>query len=104
MGGRHRRSLERQATYRDVFAIGEFRALWLAQALSFIGDQLAQVALAVLVYDTTGSALLTAVVYALTYLPPIVGGPVLSVLADLLPRRRVMIACDLVRALLVALM
>ena len=104
MGGRHRRSLERQATYRDVFAVGEFRAIWLAQSLSFIGDQLAQVALAVLVYDTTGSALLTAVVYALTYLPPIVGGPILSVLADLLPRRRVMIACDLTRALLVALM
>src|SRR4051794_27008570 len=104
MAGRHRRPAEAQATYREVFAVREFRSLWLAQALSYIGDQLAQVALAVLVYHRTGSALLTAVAYALTYLPPIVGGPVLSGLADLFPRRRVMIVCDLLRAALVTLM
>lgn len=102
--GRHRRPPEEQATYREVFAIGEFRALWLAQALSYIGDQLAQVALAVLVYYRTGSPLLTAITYALTYLPPIVGGPVLSGLADLFPRRTVMVVCDVIRTGLVALM
>ncbi|WP_433466266.1 MFS transporter [Spirillospora sp. CA-128828] len=102
--GRHRRPPEEQATYREVFAVGEFRAIWLAQALSFIGDQLAQVALAVLVYDHTRSTLLTALVYALTYIPPIVGGPVLSGLADLFPRRTVMVVCDVLRAGLVALM
>ncbi|GAA1592530.1 MFS transporter [Actinomadura kijaniata] len=102
--GRHRRPPEAQATYREVFAVGEFRALWAAQALSFVGDQLAQVALAVLVYSNTGSALLTALTYALTYLPPIVGGPVLSGLADLFPRRTVMVVCDVLRAALVGLM
>jgi MFS family permease len=102
--GRHRRPAEAQATYREVFAVREFRSLWLAQVLSYIGDQLAQVALAVLVYHRTGSALLTALTYALTYLPPILGGPVLSGLADLLPRRRVMVVCDLLRAALVGLM
>lgn len=102
--GRHRRPADEQATYREVFAVGEFRALWLAQALSFVGDQLAQVALAVLVYHRSGSALLTAVTYALTYLPPIVGGPVLSGLADLFPRRTVMIVCDVLRACLMGLM
>src|SRR5439155_15806356 len=101
--GRHRRPLEQQATYREVFGVAEFRALWLAQALSYVGDQLAQVALAVLVYHRTGSALLTAVTYALTYLPPIVGGPVLSGLADVFPRRAVMVVCDVVRAVLVGL-
>jgi MFS family permease len=104
VAGRHRRPPEEQATYREVFASGEFRTLWLAQVLSFIGDQLAQVALAVLVYHRTGSPLLTAVTYALTYLPPIVGGPVLSGLADYFPRRTVMIVCDLLRAGLIALM
>jgi MFS family permease len=104
ISGRHRRPTEEQATYREVFAVREFRSLWLAQALSYIGDQLAQVALAVLVFHRTGSALLTAVTYALTYLPPILGGPVLSGLADLFPRRRVMIVSDALRAVLVALM
>jgi MFS family permease len=101
-GGRHRRPIERQASYREVFAIGEFRALWLAQVLSFAGDQFAQVAIAILVYNRTGSPFLTALAYALTYLPPIVGGPLLAGLADLFPRRRIMIACDLIRAVLVA--
>ncbi|GAA3244153.1 MFS transporter [Actinocorallia longicatena] len=102
--GRHRRPPEEQATYREVFGVAEFRHLWFAQTLSSLGDQLAQVALAVLVYHRTQSALLTALTYALTYLPPIVGGPVLSGLADVLPRRRVMVFCDLARAVLVALM
>ncbi len=102
--GRHRRPPEAQATYREVFAIGEFRTLWLAQVLSYIGDQLAQVALAILVYHRTGSPLLTAVTYALTYLPPIVGGPVLSGLADMFPRRTVMVVCDLLRAAIIGLM
>jgi MFS family permease len=102
--GRHRRPPERQATYGEVLAIGEFRALWLGQAMSLLGDQLAQVALAVLVYDRTQSPLATAAVYALTYLPPIIGGPLLAGLADRFPRRRVMLVCDLLRAGLVAIM
>lgn len=95
---------EPSATFRDVFAVAEFRALFAAQVLSVIGDQFARLALAVLVFDRTGSAGLAALTYALTYLPDLVGGPLLSGLADRLPRRRLMIICDLARALLVALM
>ena len=81
--GRHRRAPEARSSYREVFAIGEFRALWSAQVLSFAGDQFAQVAIAILVYGRTRSPFLTALAYALTYLPPIAGGPLLSGLADL---------------------
>ncbi|HXO25187.1 MAG TPA: MFS transporter [Streptosporangiaceae bacterium] len=102
--GRHRRAREQRSSYREVFAIGEFRALWSAQVLSFAGDQFAQVAIAILVYRQTHSAFLTALAYALTYLPPIAGGPLLSGLADLFPRRRVMIACDVLRVGTVGLM
>jgi MFS family permease len=87
-----------------VFAVREFRALWSAQVLSYAGDQFAQVAIAILVYRRTHSAFLTALAYALTYLPPIAGGPLLSGLADLFSRRRVMIVCDLVRIVTVGLM
>jgi hypothetical protein len=31
--GRHRRAPEARSSYREVFAIGEFRALWSAQVL-----------------------------------------------------------------------
>jgi MFS family permease len=92
------------ARYRDVVASGEFRALFAAHVLSVIGDQFARVALAVLVFDRTGSASLTALMYALTFLPSIVGGPLLSGLADRFPRRRVMVVTDLARAALIAAM
>ncbi len=102
--GRHRQPGEQPVTYRDVFAVSEFRALWSAQALSCAGDQFAQVAIAFVVYARTGSAFLTAVAYALTYLPPVIGGTALSGLADLIPRQQMMITLDLTRAGLVALM
>jgi len=102
--GRHRQPGDHPVAYRDVFAVTEFRALWSAQALSCAGDQFAQVAIAFVVFTRTGSAFLTAAAYALTYLPPVIGGQLLSGLADLLPRQQMMITLDLIRAGLVALM
>jgi predicted MFS family arabinose efflux permease len=93
-----------QATFSEVFAVGEFRSLWLAQVLSVAGDQLARVALTLLVFDRTGSSLLAAVTFAASVVPTFVGGIALSGLADRWPRRRVMIGCDLGRAALVAVM
>ena len=92
------------ARYRDVFAVAEFRALWAAQVFSVGGDQLARVALTVLVYAHTGSALLAAAAYAASIAPQFLGGLLLSGLADRWPRRTVMIVCDLARAPLAALM
>lgn len=90
------------ATWRSLFAVAEFRALWIAQAASLLGDQLARVAIAWLVFQDTGSALLTAVVYAVTFLPWVVGGPLLGGLADRFPRRTVMLTCSLLSVALVA--
>ena len=87
-----------RATFGDVFAVGEFRALWLSQLLSVIGDQLARVALTLLVYDRTHSALLAAVTFAASVVPIFLGGITLAGVADRLPRRRVMIICDVLRA------
>jgi hypothetical protein len=87
-----------------VFAVGEFRSVWLAQVLSVAGDQLARVAITVLVYDRTGSAFWSAATYAVTLVPWLLGGLALSGLADRLPRREVMVACDLARLVLVPVM
>jgi MFS family permease len=92
------------ATYRALFADSEFRALWLAQAISLTGDQLARVAIASMVYGNTHSAFITAFVYAITYVPWLIGGPLLSGLADRYPRRAVMVTCQLLSAVLVGLM
>ncbi|WP_433219679.1 MFS transporter [Microtetraspora malaysiensis] len=95
---------ERSATFRDVLAVPEYRSLWLSGLISRAGDQLARVALAVLAYSLTGSATVTTLTYALTFVPSLIGGPLLGGLADRFPRRRLMIACDVARALLVGIM
>lgn len=93
-----------RARWRDVFGHAEFRALFAAGVLSVVGDQLARVALSVLVFERTESAGLTALTYALTYIPDLVFGPLLAGVADRFPRRRVMVVTDLARAVLVAAM
>jgi MFS family permease len=77
--------------------------MWAAEALSQAGDQLARVALAVLVYQRTNSAALTGLTYALTLAPSFLGGIFLSGLADRYSRREVMVVTDLLRAALIAL-
>jgi MFS family permease len=72
--------------------------------LSLVGDQIAVVALTWLVYDTSNSPLLAAATYSISYLPWIIGGPLLAGLADRLPRRELMVACDVARAGLVLAM
>ena len=55
----------RPATFRDVFGVREFRALFGTFVLSSVGDELARVALTVLVYRRTGSPLLSAITFAI---------------------------------------
>lgn len=95
---------DRPARFRDVFAVREFRYLWVAQVFSVAGDQLAAVGIAVLVYDRTHSPAWTALTYAMTFLPDLAGGALLAGLADRYPRRHVMVAADVGRAVLVAIM
>jgi MFS family permease len=93
-----------RTSFRDVFAVSEFRALWLAQLLSVLGDQLARVALTVLVYDRTRSALLAAVTFVVSIVPTFIGGLTLAWLADRYPRRAVMITCNVIQGVLVLVM
>jgi predicted MFS family arabinose efflux permease len=102
--GQREGTVAARATFRDVFAVREFRALWFSEILSVAGDRLALVALTLLVYDRTRSPLLAAITYAAGYVPWVIGGLFLTDLADRRPRRTVMVACDAVRAVLVAVM
>ncbi len=91
-------------SYRAVLRDAEFRALLVSDGLSTVGDQVARIAVALLVFDRSGSALAASATYALSYLTWMVGGPLLSALPDRYPRRRVMVVCDLLRAALVAVL
>ena len=94
----------RHATFSSVLRNGEFRAVWTAEFGSLVGDQLARVAVAVLVFERTASATAATVTYALSIVPSVLGGFLLSWTADRYRRRTVMVLADVVRALLVALM
>ena len=78
--------------------------MFLAHALSLLGVVVSEIALTVLVYELTGSPLLSALVFALGFLPYLVGGTLLSGVADRFPPRRVLVVCDLVCAGCAALM
>lgn len=95
---------ERSATYSEVLAVTEYRAVFAAYLLSQIGDMLTKVAIAILVFNQTHSPLLSAAAFAIGYLPWLAGGPLLSTIADRLPWRRTMVLCDLGRMVLVAIL
>ncbi|MER6060738.1 MFS transporter [Streptomyces sp. NPDC001792] len=92
------------AGYGRVFAVPEFRAVFAAHLLSMLGVIVSEIALSVLVYDLTRSPLLSALTFALGFLPYAVGGTLLAPVADRFPARRVLVVCDVVCAGCVALM
>ncbi|MEA2149089.1 MAG: hypothetical protein QOD69_919 [Solirubrobacteraceae bacterium] len=92
------RELLRVLRHRD------FRLLWLGQAASVVGDNLVTVALALFIVDLTGNATDLGLVLGAYSLPLIAFVLVGGVLADRLPRHRVVVVTDLVRFVLHALL
>ncbi|WP_369146576.1 MFS transporter [Streptomyces sp. R44] len=90
--------------YRAVFAVREFRFVFVAHLFSLLGVVVSELALTVLVYDMTRSPLLSSLTFALGFLPYLLGGTLLAGLTDRLPPRRILVVCDLVCAGCVALM
>ncbi|TGB16151.1 MFS transporter, partial [Streptomyces palmae] len=84
--------------YRAVFAVREFRAVFAAHVLSMLGEVVCGIALSVLVYRITGSPLMSALTFASALLPYVIGGTLLSAVADRYPTRRVLVVCDLLSA------
>jgi predicted MFS family arabinose efflux permease len=84
-------------TIRSALSYPDFRWLLSGLAVSQIGDWLYNLALIVLVYERTHSALWVGVTTAVRVVPVVVLGPLGGVLADRFDRRRIMITCDLAR-------
>jgi predicted MFS family arabinose efflux permease len=69
-----------------------------------LGTVGAQVALSILIFERTGSPLLSALVLVCSFLPYAVSGLLLSSVTDRFPARRVLVTCDLLSATCVACM
>lgn len=81
----------------------DYRRLWLAQTVSIVGDKIDQIAMSIVVYRITGSALQMGAMLAVTMLPSALFGLAVAPLVDRMDRRRTMIWSDLVRAGIVAI-
>ncbi len=87
--------------YRLVRGNTEFRRLWLAQIVSELGDWFYAVAVFDLILRLTGSARLIGAAVLLHILPFFFVGPTAGAVNDRVSRRAVMIAADLIRAVIV---
>ncbi len=74
-----------------------FRLLWLAQAVSLLGDWFALVATATLIAHLTGSAMAVGGLFVVRMLPPFFISPVAGVAADRYNRKHLLIGSDLIR-------
>ncbi|MGH2892554.1 MAG: MFS transporter, partial [Solirubrobacteraceae bacterium] len=86
---------------RGPLRIPAFRTLWAAGLISDTGDWLLLVALPIVVFGLTGSALGTACAFAAELAPGIVLAPVGGRLADAVDRRGLLIAVSALQALAV---
>ena len=83
------------ATYRDLAAHREFRGLWASAALDTAASTAASLALAFLVHEQTGSALLTALSMFGPSLAQVLGVSTLMSAADSVPPRRALVTVSL---------
>ncbi len=82
---------------------GQYLSFLLGLFISRIGDSLYTLAIPWISYELTRSALVMSSVYAVSVLPIVLFGPIIGVLVDHLPRRKLMLTTDVARAALVAL-
>jgi MFS family permease len=90
-------------TYRDLFAVREFRALWTSSALTTAAMTMSGLALATVVHAETGSALLSALAMFGPSVAQVVGATTLMSAADASPPRRALTVVGLVSAAVLAL-
>src|SRR5690349_16715736 len=75
-----------------------YRCTWMGQVVSEIGDYFNNIAVFSLVMQTSGSGLVVSGVMLARAIPAVVAGPIAGVVLDRFDRKRIMIASDLIRA------
>jgi MFS family permease len=93
--------VRRQSPYLRLARNRNFSLLWTGQLVSLLGERIHQVALGFLVLRATGSVVEVGLTFAATAVPNILLGPLAGALVDRWDRRLTMVACDLIRAVLV---
>ncbi len=99
---RHDVEVRDQAGYGELIRRNvNFRRLWVGNVVSLLGDWFNTIALYAMVSRLTGSPFALGAVFIFKMLPWALASPVAGILVDRYDRRRLMIASDLVRAVVV---
>src|SRR5947208_7809673 len=75
-----------------------YRCTWMGQVVSEIGDYFNNIAVFSLVMQTSGSGLVVSGVMLARAIPAVMAGPIAGVGLDRFDRKKIMIASDLIRA------
>ncbi len=90
--------------FLKAFKIRDFRALWIGQFISQIGDYLALIAALVVIQKLSGSVLWLGFTAMALTLPQLLFGLVGGVMADRFDRKKVMVASDILRGMAILLL
>ncbi|MGC4121110.1 MAG: MFS transporter [Myxococcales bacterium] len=78
-----------------------FRRIWLGDVVSLTGDWFTTISLLSMMLELTGKGEAVAAVLIARFLPALLFGPIAGVVADRVDRRTVLVACDVLRAIVV---
>lgn len=90
--------------YRQIFRNHAYMQSMIATFINRIGDSIDMIAFSWLVYGLTESAGWSAIVLGVNMLPNIVVQPIAGAIVEHLPKKRIMVLCDIGRGILTALM
>lgn len=94
----------RKIGYRDVFTQKEYIKNMSANLISRFGDSVDSIAYTWLVYQITGSAAWSAIIFAMNRIPSVVVQPFAGALVEGMNKKKLMALTDAIRAIIVAVL
>ena len=92
---------EKKIGYKDVFSQKEYCKLIVANLISRFGDSIDAIAFTWLIYQVTGSAAWSAIIFAVNQLPSVIVQPFAGALVENMNKKKLMVITDLIRAVVV---
>ena len=93
---------EKKIGYRDVFRQKEYMKMILAALINRFGDSIDAIAFTWIVYEITGNAAWSAMVYGVNKLPTVIISPLAGAWVEGRDKKKIMVITDLIRAVCVA--
>ena len=93
---------EKKIGYKDIFRQREYMKMILAALINRFGDSIDAIAAAWIVYEISGNAAWSAVIFGINYLPSVVITPLAGAWVEGKKKKTIMVITDLIRAFCVA--